>query len=294
MAGLAAAWELSSGDWRERLGVDHASTSGAGGSAARAPAAAAAHGRIEEHGLHLLLGCYDATFRVLRQVYGELDRATTDPDCPDPDVAGGAVVPTGDVGLAERTTGGLDVVRDPVLRQRRACRASPEPRTASLTPLDVATRGLRLLADFLRHWPSRGGGSSSARRRPPARRRRRRTLLRGAAWPLWPRCWRGPSARHGWPRAGLHGRPRRPGPGGRTALLARRAPRRPDGRSGDAPHLAAGRPGGHRACRAWRPTGCSPGRARSASTTWLPGVARPARRGGATRWTHRSCGACTT
>ena len=40
------------------------------------------HGRIEEHGLHVLLGYYENAFRVIRSVYDELDRERTDPDCP--------------------------------------------------------------------------------------------------------------------------------------------------------------------------------------------------------------------
>ena len=32
------------------------------------------HDRIEEHGLHVLLGCYENAFRILRQCYAELDR----------------------------------------------------------------------------------------------------------------------------------------------------------------------------------------------------------------------------
>ena len=50
------------------------STSADGGSAARAPAAAAPNGRIEEHGLHLWLGYYENAFRLLRECYAELDR----------------------------------------------------------------------------------------------------------------------------------------------------------------------------------------------------------------------------
>jgi uncharacterized protein with NAD-binding domain and iron-sulfur cluster len=29
-------------------------------------------GRIEEHGLHVLMGCYENTFRLIRKCYGEL------------------------------------------------------------------------------------------------------------------------------------------------------------------------------------------------------------------------------
>jgi uncharacterized protein with NAD-binding domain and iron-sulfur cluster len=79
MAGLAAAWRLSEPDsgasevtvyqrgWR--LGGKGASSRGV-------------HGRIEEHGLHVWLGYYDNAFRLLREVYDELDRPHSDPDCP--------------------------------------------------------------------------------------------------------------------------------------------------------------------------------------------------------------------
>ena len=79
MAGLAAAWRLSEPDsgasevtvyqrgWR--LGGKGASSRGV-------------HGRIEEHGLHVWLGYYDNAFRLMREVYGELDRPRSDPGCP--------------------------------------------------------------------------------------------------------------------------------------------------------------------------------------------------------------------
>jgi uncharacterized protein with NAD-binding domain and iron-sulfur cluster len=79
MAGLAAAWRLSDPDgppvevtvyqrgWR--LGGKGASSRGV-------------NGRIEEHGLHVWLGYYENAFRLLREVYAEVDRPTTDPTCP--------------------------------------------------------------------------------------------------------------------------------------------------------------------------------------------------------------------
>ncbi|MGZ6977187.1 MAG: FAD-dependent oxidoreductase [Acidimicrobiia bacterium] len=78
MAAMAAAWRLSEPGWRDefesitvyqrgwRLGGKGASSRGA-------------HGRIEEHGLHVWLGSYDNAFRLLRECYAELDRPTTDP-----------------------------------------------------------------------------------------------------------------------------------------------------------------------------------------------------------------------
>ena len=145
MAGLTTAWELTQGDWRRRLDsvtvYQRGWRLGGKGASSRGP-----HGRIEEHGLHVLLGYYDATFRVLRQVYGELDRAHTDPACP---IATwrAAVTPAGDVGLAEHAEGswGHFVTRFSVNDE---VPGEPGAEDRPLAPLDVATRALRLLVDF--------------------------------------------------------------------------------------------------------------------------------------------------
>ena len=147
MAGLVTAWELSSGDWRQRLDsitvYQRGWRLGGKGASSRGP-----HGRIEEHGLHVLLGCYDATFRVLREVYAELDRGVTDPACPFPTWRD-AVVPAGDVGLADHDGSGWQsfVTR---FSGNDAVPGEPGAEDRPLTPLDVAGRGVRLLADFLR------------------------------------------------------------------------------------------------------------------------------------------------
>jgi uncharacterized protein with NAD-binding domain and iron-sulfur cluster len=147
MAGLSTAWELSSGDWRGRLGsicvYQRGWRLGGKGASSRGP-----HGRIEEHGLHVLLGYYDATFRLLREVYGELDRERTDPACP-VRTWQAAVTPTGDVGLADRDG---DSWTSFVTRfsGNDALPGEPGAEDRPLTPVDVAARGLRLLADFLR------------------------------------------------------------------------------------------------------------------------------------------------
>jgi uncharacterized protein with NAD-binding domain and iron-sulfur cluster len=99
MAGLAAAWALTepgtSPDvevtvyqrgWR--LGGKGASSRGV-------------HGRIEEHGLHVWLGYYHNAFRLMREVYTELDRPSTAPRCPITSCAD-AFVPAGRVGVAEQ------------------------------------------------------------------------------------------------------------------------------------------------------------------------------------------------
>jgi uncharacterized protein with NAD-binding domain and iron-sulfur cluster len=80
MAGLTAAWELSRPGWRDRFASITVYQRGArlGGKGA---SSRGVHGRIEEHGLHVWLGYYENAFRLMREVYDELDRPTTDPTC---------------------------------------------------------------------------------------------------------------------------------------------------------------------------------------------------------------------
>jgi uncharacterized protein with NAD-binding domain and iron-sulfur cluster len=147
MAGLATAWELSSGEWRKhidsitvyqrgwRLGGKGASSRGR-------------FGRIEEHGLHVLLGYYDATFRVLREVYGELNRPFTDPYCPIRSWRD-SVSPAGDVGLADGDGPAWShfVTR---FSGNDAIPGEPGAEDRPIQPLDMASRALRLLLDFHR------------------------------------------------------------------------------------------------------------------------------------------------
>ncbi|MGB3331555.1 MAG: FAD-dependent oxidoreductase [Mycobacterium sp.] len=81
MAGLSAAWRLSEPGWRDRFDSITVYQRGwrLGGKAA---SSRGRHGRVEEHGLHVWLGCYQNAFRLLRECYTELDRATTDPTAP--------------------------------------------------------------------------------------------------------------------------------------------------------------------------------------------------------------------
>ncbi len=152
MAGLATAWELSSGDWKKRLDsitlYQRGWRLGGKGASSRGP-----HGRIEEHGLHVLLGYYDTTFRVLREVYAELARDTTDPACPIRSWRD-AVVPTGGVGLAE-WDGSAWSHFVTQFSGNEALPGEPGAEDRPLRPLDVASRALRLLADFHRAVASR-------------------------------------------------------------------------------------------------------------------------------------------
>ena len=94
MGALVAAFELSEGRWTDRFDritvYQRGWRLGGKGASSRG-----VHGRIEEHGLHVLLGYYDHTFDVMRRCYEELDRTRTDPSLPDPVMGGrgGAVEP---------------------------------------------------------------------------------------------------------------------------------------------------------------------------------------------------------
>jgi uncharacterized protein with NAD-binding domain and iron-sulfur cluster len=147
MGGLSTAWALSSGKWREQIGsitvYQRGWRFGGKGASSRGR-----FGRIEEHGLHVLLGYYDATFRVLREVYGELDRDVTDPDCPIRTWRD-AVSPAGDVGLADRDGAAWShfVTR---FSGNDALPGEPGVEDRPFRPVDMAARGMRLLLDFQR------------------------------------------------------------------------------------------------------------------------------------------------
>jgi uncharacterized protein with NAD-binding domain and iron-sulfur cluster len=180
MAGLTAAWELSQGDWRNRFDaitvVQRGWRLGGKGASSRGP-----HGRIEEHGLHVLLGYYDATFRVLREVYDAVDRPRTDPSCPIRTWQD-ALVPAGDVGLADwdgqswssfvtrfATTGTLP--------------GEPGAEDRPLQPVDIAARSVRLLRDFhasMAPPPPSSGVTLSASATPPEPAADMAALVRGA------------------------------------------------------------------------------------------------------------------
>ncbi|MDT5011854.1 MAG: hypothetical protein QOH57_3471 [Mycobacterium sp.] len=99
MAGLTAAWRLSEPGWRDRFEAITVYQRGwrLGGKGA---SSRGENGRIEEHGLHIWLGCYENAFALLRECYAELDRAITDPAAPihrwDQ-----AIIPADKLGLAE-------------------------------------------------------------------------------------------------------------------------------------------------------------------------------------------------
>ncbi len=145
MAGLATAWRLSEPGWRAHFSsitvLERGHLLGGKGASSRGR-----HGRIEEHGLHVWLGCYDNAFRVMRECYTELDRDRTDPHCPIRTWRD-AFVPAGRLGLFDRTPNGwapwvATFSSNPLLPGEPAA----DSRAASLAEL-VARSGL-LLRDF--------------------------------------------------------------------------------------------------------------------------------------------------
>jgi uncharacterized protein with NAD-binding domain and iron-sulfur cluster len=154
MAGLAAAWSLSAPQCRDEFDVTvYQRGWRLGGKAA---SSRGVHGRIEEHGLHVWLGYYDNAFRLVREVYEELDRRTTDPGCP---IATWREAFT----PAERVGVGDGSANDWSHWVATFGRNDDEPGAGSAAggPLSVATfvrRGLRLLMDL----------SASIRRREAA------------------------------------------------------------------------------------------------------------------------------
>lgn len=102
MAGLTAAWYLSDGACRDEFQVtvyQRGWRLGGKGASSRGP-----HGRIEEHGLHVWLGYYHNSFRLIQEVYAQLDRTATDPGCPI-SAWRDAFVPADRVGVEDRSGG---------------------------------------------------------------------------------------------------------------------------------------------------------------------------------------------
>jgi uncharacterized protein with NAD-binding domain and iron-sulfur cluster len=153
MAGLAAAWRLSEPGWQEELEsitvYQRGWRLGGKGASSRGP-----NGRIEEHGLHLWLGYYENSFRLLRECYAELDRAMTDPEAPIRTWRE-AMLPAATVGLEDRRLDGwhhwLGQFTDNDLEPG-------EPDAGGVgggefSALDVLRRALQLIIDFLESLP---------------------------------------------------------------------------------------------------------------------------------------------
>ena len=157
MAGLTAAWELSRPEHQGKIASVTVYQRGwrLGGKGA---SSRGIHGRIEEHGLHVWLGYYDNAFHLIRQVYDELDRPTTDPECPI-GTWHDAFVPAEHVGVAGEGRRGS---REPWLASFGRNRFEPgDPSIARrvMGGAAFAERAVALLADL---WTSLGRN-----RRPP-------------------------------------------------------------------------------------------------------------------------------
>lgn len=145
MAGLSAAWRLSEPGWEDqfsritvyqrgwRLGGKGASSRGL-------------NGRIEEHGLHIWLGYYENSFRLVRQVYAELDRATTAPTASIKDWTD-AFQPVTDVGFED-----YDGTRwkhwVATFRPNDELPGDEDAASGAMTVGDFVVRALRLVSDF--------------------------------------------------------------------------------------------------------------------------------------------------
>ncbi len=150
MAGVAAAWRLSEPGWQDELEsitvYQRGWRLGGKGASSRGP-----NGRIEEHGLHLWLGYYENSFRLLRECYAELDRPATDPAAPIRTWRD-AMLPAGTVGLEDRRPDGWHHWLGQ-FTPNDLLPGEPEATGGEFGMADVLRRALRLIADFLDSLP---------------------------------------------------------------------------------------------------------------------------------------------
>ncbi|MGH8959245.1 MAG: FAD-dependent oxidoreductase [Acidimicrobiia bacterium] len=170
VAGLAAAWRLSEPGWQQSLESITVYERGwrLGGKAAssRGP-----HGRIEEHGLHVWLGYYENAFRLVRQLYAELDRPRKRPDAPF-QMWNDAFKPANDIGL-EDLHGGRWHHWVATFSLNDRLPGEPDAESGPMSVLAFVRQAVRLLADFYESLdqPSSWSGSVtlSASPIPPGR-----------------------------------------------------------------------------------------------------------------------------
>jgi uncharacterized protein with NAD-binding domain and iron-sulfur cluster len=150
MAGLATAWRLSEPGWETQLEsitvYQRGWRLGGKGASSRGP-----NGRIEEHGLHLWLGYYENSFRLLRECYAELDRAKTDPAAPIRSWRE-AMLPVGMVGLEDRRLDGWHHWLGEFTANDLEP-GEPEADGGEFSLLEVLRRALQLITDFLDSLP---------------------------------------------------------------------------------------------------------------------------------------------
>ena len=145
MAGLSAAWRLSSPGWQDRFDAITVYQRGwrLGGKAA---SSRGVHDRIEEHGLHIWLGSYENAFTLLRECYTEIDRATEDPECPI-QTWDQALIPADELGMADNWAGRWSVW--PGRFSRNAdLPGEPDADGRELTVIGFLRRVLQLVSDF--------------------------------------------------------------------------------------------------------------------------------------------------
>jgi uncharacterized protein with NAD-binding domain and iron-sulfur cluster len=146
MAGLASAWRLSEPGWQNELEsitvYQRGWRLGGKGASSRGP-----NGRIEEHGLHLWLGYYENSFRLLRECYAELDRPATDPQAPIRTWRD-AMVPAETVGLEERRRDGWHHWLGQ-FTPNDLLPGEPQASGHEFGVADILPRALRLITDFL-------------------------------------------------------------------------------------------------------------------------------------------------
>jgi uncharacterized protein with NAD-binding domain and iron-sulfur cluster len=145
MAGLTAAWRLSEAGWRDHFDsiivYQRGWRLGGKGASSRGP-----NGRIEEHGLHVWLGCYDNAFAVLRECYAELDRATTDPESPI-QTWDQAFIPSDQLGIADRLNEEW-LVWPGGLARNDELPGEPNATGREFTAVDFLRRALGLVLNF--------------------------------------------------------------------------------------------------------------------------------------------------
>ena len=160
VAGLAAAWELSRPEHRERIGSITVYQRGwrLGGKGA---SSRGVHGRIEEHGLHVWLGYYENAFRLIRECYAELDRPRTDPHVPIRDWTDG-FVRAGRIGLGERY-GDEWLPWVASFTEDDDNPGAPGADRAPMTIAELVRRAISLLRDLAVSLPAGGGATVEPR-----------------------------------------------------------------------------------------------------------------------------------